>query len=81
MTATATPPVRAAHASYVRLAAAYPPHPIADRDDYAAAARAIDPLAARDEGTLDAGEQMYLDAVTAFIAAYDDAQPPIPTGE
>ena len=65
----------AAHPSYLRLAAAYPPHPIADDADYDAAVAALQPLALRgtDPDALDEGETMYLDALSAFVMAYDDA--------
>ena len=77
---TAAPPSRVpagklAHPSYLRLAAAYPPHPIADDADYDAAVAALQPLALRgtDPNALDEGEVMYLDALSAFVEAYDDA--------
>jgi antitoxin component HigA of HigAB toxin-antitoxin module len=39
--------------------------------EYDAAAAIVDELSVRDEGTLSAGEQDYLDALTILIEAYD----------
>jgi antitoxin component HigA of HigAB toxin-antitoxin module len=79
MTATATRPKnagsprggRGTHASYLRLAERWPPHPIVDEREYHRAAVAVDDLATRSPSSLDVGERHYFEAVAAFIAAYD----------
>lgn len=58
--------------SYLELARVWHPRPIRNEAEYEVAAGVVDGLAVRDEETLDAGERDYLDAVTAFIEAYDE---------
>ena len=64
-----TPPPPA----YMALVRAFALRPIRNRREYDAAAAAIvDRLAVRPEGSLDPGEQDYLDTLTLLIQAYDD---------
>ena len=65
--------------SYLRLAAAWPPHLPADDADYELAADLAFGLSAEREmgRPLDAGEQMYLDAVLEMLRVYDERHPAI----
>ena len=59
--------------SYLRLAAEWPPHVPRDDDDYEAGVKVIYALSGRSElgETLDAGEEMYLEAVAEMLAIFD----------
>ena len=67
--------------SYLRLVRAFPLRPLRNEREYDAAVKIMNRLAIRDEGTLDAGEQDYLDAITTFVAAYDEQHYPIDTSD
>ena len=58
-------------ADYLRLVAEHPLRPIRSVGEYNCVAALIDTLSVRDE--LTPGEQDYLDALTVFVEAYDDA--------
>jgi HTH-type transcriptional regulator/antitoxin HigA len=59
--------------SYLRLISeGFPLRPIRNEKEYDAAVSVMDKLALRNEGTLDPGEQDYLDAITMFVSVYDD---------
>lgn len=57
--------------SYFKLVRRFPLVPIRRERQYDAAIAFLKPLAVRDEDTLDAGEQAYLEALTQFIEAYE----------
>ena len=58
--------------SYFDLVRQFPLVPIRDEGQYEAALAFLKTLAIRDETTLDAGEQNYLDALTQFVSDYED---------
>ena len=60
--------------SYLALAAEWPPHLPRDDADYDLGVEAAYRLDCRREAgeTLDAGEEMYVEAVVAVLAAYDE---------
>lgn len=80
MTTSAAPPrtrgkktsQAAPSASYLGLVRKFPLRPLRSDADYDQAAAIIDALAVRPEGSLDQGEQDYLDTLTLLIKAYDD---------
>lgn len=57
---------------FMELFRAFPLRPIRDDSEYQAATKVLDKLAIRDEGTLTADEQDYLEALTLFVSSYDD---------
>jgi HTH-type transcriptional regulator/antitoxin HigA len=57
--------------SYLSLIERFPLRPLRSEPDYEAAAAILDGLAVRPEGSLDAGEQDYLDTLTLLVEAYD----------
>jgi HTH-type transcriptional regulator/antitoxin HigA len=67
--------------SYFDLVKRFPLRPIRRARDYDLAVKIMNELAVRDEGTLDRGEQDYLDAITVFVKAYDDEHFQIDTSE
>lgn len=71
-----TRPTATAADDYLDLVRRFPLRPIRTAAEYDAAADVLDALAVRGEGTLTAGEQDYLDALTAFVEMYDDAHHP-----
>lgn len=66
--------------AYLSLVLEWIPHPIRDDADYDAAVKVIYRLSGLAEGgqPLNEGEQMYLDTVSALIAAYDERVHPMP---
>lgn len=65
--------------SYLDLIRAFPLRPLRSERDYDAAVVVMNRLAVRDEGTLDQGEQDYLDTLTLLVESYDAANDPINT--
>ncbi len=57
--------------SYMALIGHFPLRPVRSERDYDAAVAVLDTLAVRPEGSLDAGEQDYLDTLTMLVEAYD----------
>ena len=55
--------------TYLELVKRFPLVPIKDDGHYDQAAAVLKKLAIQDEGTLDAGEAAYLDALTLFVEA------------
>jgi HTH-type transcriptional regulator / antitoxin HigA len=64
---------------YRGLCENYVPRPLHDADDYASACRAIEPLAGFSERLTD-DQSDYLEAVSTFIEAYDQARVKWPKG-
>lgn len=58
--------------SYFTLVKEYPLVPIKTERQYDAAVAFLEKLAIRDEGTLDRGEQAYIEALTQFVGDYED---------
>src|SRR5437899_9565243 len=58
-------------ASYLRLVRKFPLRPLRSEAEYDQAASIVDALAVRPEGSLDRGEQDYLDTLTLLVQAYD----------
>ena len=58
--------------TYLELVKQFPLVPIKDEARYDAAVAFLKKLAIRDEGTLDAGEEAYLDALTLFVEDYQN---------
>jgi HTH-type transcriptional regulator / antitoxin HigA len=56
----------------MKLVREFPLRMIRTAREYASAAEMIDRLAVQPEGSLTAGEQDYLDALTLLVAAYDE---------
>jgi HTH-type transcriptional regulator/antitoxin HigA len=56
---------------YLRLVREFPLRPIRTKADYRLAQKVMERLAVRDEGTLDPGEQDYLDMLSLAIEEYD----------
>src|SRR6266404_3764620 len=61
--------------SYLELVEAFPLASIRSDEHLAAAQRVVDRLLAKDE--LDAGEELYLDALSDLIGTYEDEHYPI----
>jgi HTH-type transcriptional regulator/antitoxin HigA len=57
--------------AYLALIDVFPLRPLRSERDYDAAATVLDTLAVRPEGSLDPGEQDYLDTLTMLVDAYD----------
>jgi HTH-type transcriptional regulator/antitoxin HigA len=57
--------------SYLDLIKRFPLRPIRSTRQFDQAVAVMNELALRDEGTLDAGEQDYLDTLTLLVEAYD----------
>jgi len=57
--------------AYLALIDRFPLRPLRSERDYDAAVTILDKLAVRPEGSLDAGEQDYLDTLTMLVEAYD----------
>jgi HTH-type transcriptional regulator/antitoxin HigA len=57
--------------TYLALIDQFPLRPLRSGRDYDAAVRVLDTLAVRPEGSLDPGEQDYLDTLTMLVEAYD----------
>jgi HTH-type transcriptional regulator/antitoxin HigA len=66
------PKVRPPSLSYLALIDHFPLRPIHTDAEYDAAVAVLDTLAVRPEGSLDSGEQDYLDTLTLLVEAYDD---------
>ena len=62
---------RAPARAYMVLIDAFPLRPLRSVRDYNAATAILDTLAVRPEGSLDDGEQDYLDTLTLLVEAYD----------
>ena len=62
---------RAPARAYMVLIDAFPLRPLRSVRDYNAAAAILDTLAVRAEGSLDDGEQDYLDTLTLLVEDYD----------
>src|SRR5437762_14227241 len=60
-----------AQASYLALIGMFPLRPLRGERDYDAAVTVLDTLAVRPEGSLEPGEQDYLDTLTMLVEAYD----------
>jgi HTH-type transcriptional regulator/antitoxin HigA len=58
-------------ATYQALIDIFPLRPLRSERDYDAALTVLDSLAVRPEGTLDQGEQDYLDTLTMLVEAFD----------
>jgi HTH-type transcriptional regulator/antitoxin HigA len=56
---------------YLALIDRFPLRPLRSARDYDAAVAVLDTLAVRPEGSLDPGEQDYLDTLTMLVEAYD----------
>jgi HTH-type transcriptional regulator/antitoxin HigA len=56
---------------YLALIEIFPLRPLRSERDYNAAIALLDSLAVRPEGSLDPGEQDYLDTLTMLVEAYD----------
>jgi HTH-type transcriptional regulator/antitoxin HigA len=65
--------------AYLALIELFPLRPLRSERDYDAAVTVLDTLAVRPEGSLDSGEQDYLDTLTMLVEAYDRAQHEIHT--
>jgi HTH-type transcriptional regulator/antitoxin HigA len=63
--------VRPAAPTYLALVDAFPLRPLRSERDYDAAVKVLDRLAVRPEGSLDRGEQDYLDTLTILVEEYD----------
>jgi HTH-type transcriptional regulator/antitoxin HigA len=61
-------------ASYLALIDLFPLRPLHGEEDYDAAVTILDTLSVRPEGSLDPGEQDYLDTLTMLVEAYDREQ-------
>jgi HTH-type transcriptional regulator/antitoxin HigA len=57
--------------SYLALIDIFPLRPLRSERDYDAAVRVLDTLAVRPEGSLDPGQQDYLDTLTILVDEYD----------
>jgi HTH-type transcriptional regulator/antitoxin HigA len=57
--------------AYLALIDQFPLRPLRSEQDYDAAVSVLDTLAVRPEGSLDSGEQDYLDMLTMLVEAYD----------
>src|SRR5712692_6864516 len=57
--------------AYRALIDIFPLRPLRSERDYDAAVAVLDTLAVRPEGSLDPGEQDYLDTLTMLVEAYD----------
>ena len=57
--------------AYLALIDHFPLRPFRSERDYDTAARVLDALAVRREGSLDPGEQDYFDTLTLLVEAYD----------
>jgi len=57
--------------AYLALIDIFPLRPLRSERDYDAAVAVLDTLAVRAEGSLDPGEQDYLDTLTMLVEAYD----------
>lgn len=57
--------------AYLALIDLFPLRPLRSERDYDAAVAVLDTLAVRPEGSLDPGEQDYLDTLTMLVEAYD----------
>jgi HTH-type transcriptional regulator/antitoxin HigA len=64
---TINPPAPA----YLALIDRFPLRPLRSERDYDAAVAVLDALAVRPEGSLDPGEQDYLDTLTMLVEAFD----------
>jgi HTH-type transcriptional regulator/antitoxin HigA len=58
-------------AAYLRLIDHFPLRPLRSDRDYDRAVAVLDALVVRPEGTLDSGEQDYLDTLTMLVESYD----------
>lgn len=72
---------RPATDSYMALIRRFPLRPIRNDRDYTVAVDMLNTLAMRDEGTLDPGEQDYLETLTLLVESYDDRQFRIDTSD
>jgi antitoxin component HigA of HigAB toxin-antitoxin module len=66
--------------SYVRLMAEFPLRPIRNEADYGRAAKIVHRLALR-EGSLDAGEESYLEVLEGLVERFDVERHPINTDD
>ena len=57
--------------AYLALIDRFPLRPLRSERDYDAATAVLDALVVRPEGSLDTGEQDYLDTLTMLVDAYD----------
>jgi HTH-type transcriptional regulator/antitoxin HigA len=57
--------------AYLALIDLFPLRPLHSERDYDAAVTVLDALVVRPEGSLDSGEQDYLDTLTMLVEAYD----------
>ena len=57
--------------AYLALIDLFPLRPLRGERDYDAAVTVLDTLAVRPEGSLEPGEQDYLDTLTMLVEAYD----------
>jgi antitoxin component HigA of HigAB toxin-antitoxin module len=62
--------------SYLALIHEFPLRPIRNDSEFESASKIMERLAVRDEGSLDVGEQDYLDAITEFVSIYDERHDP-----
>ena len=58
-------------AAYLELIESFPLRPLQSNRDYDAAVEILDTLAVRPEGSIDRGEQDYLDTLTMLVESYD----------
>ena len=65
-------PGRLPDPAYLALIRRFPLRPLRSDDDYELAARVLDTLVVRPEGTLGLGEQDYLDTLTMLVESYDN---------
>ena len=78
---TITGPRRAVGKRYLDLIKRFPLRPIRNENEYDAAVAVMNRLAVRTEGTLDRGEQDYLDTIAMLVSAYDDEHFAIDTSQ
>src|SRR5262245_28311699 len=69
--ANSLPASRRPSPAYLALIDVFPLRPLRSERDYDAAVTVLDALAVRPEGSLDPGEQDYLDTLTMLVEAYD----------
>jgi len=72
---------RPASDRYLALVKRFPLRPIHGEREYDAAVEVMNALAVRDEGSLDRGEQDYLDTLTLLVETYDNRHFQIDTSE
>ena len=80
-TLTRKSPIRPVSDRYFALVKRFPLRPIRNDREFDAAVEVMNKLAVYDEGTLESGEQDYLDAIVLFVEAYDKEHVHIDTSD